>query len=267
MIALTSHDDVTRLELSSRRSRLIGYSVSAYLVRGVLVDTGFPALARELERFLAERRPRGVLVTHEHEDHAGNVAVALRLGIPVGAATETVAALRTVGPIGFYRRYTWGTLRPLIPEAGATFRDDALVLLPTPGHSPDHHVVWDAERGTVFGGDLFLGVRVRVAHAGEDPRRLVASLREIAALRPERLFDAHRGLVRDPAPLLTAKADWLEETIAAVDRRAAEGWSDRAIRREVLGREELAGYFSLGDYSRRNLVRAVRTTGSMPRDG
>ena len=95
MIALTTHDDVTRLELSSRRSRLVGYSVSAYLVRGVLVDTGFPALARELERFLAERRPRGVLVTHEHEDHAGNVAVALGLGSRVVVEDQATKARET----------------------------------------------------------------------------------------------------------------------------------------------------------------------------
>ena len=36
---------------------------------------------------------------------------------------------------------------------------------------------WDAERETVFGGDLFLGVRVRVAHPGEDPRQLARSVR------------------------------------------------------------------------------------------
>lgn len=264
MIALTVHHDVTRLEMSSRRSRLVGYAVSAYLVRGVLVDTGFPAIEGELARLVAERRPRGVLVTHEHEDHAGNLPLALRLGLPVGAAATTLDALRRAGPIGFYRRYTWGAMAALGPTPVEPFADDTLSLLPTPGHSPDHHAVWDGATGTLFGGDLFLGVRVRVARADEDPRLLVASLRAAAALGPARLFDAHRGLVREPAAALTAKADWLDETIAAIDGRAAAGMSDRAIRRAVLGREELAGYFSLGDYSRTNLVRAVRKSGSRP---
>lgn len=258
MISLSSHGDVTRLEMSSRRSRLIGYSVNAYLVRGVLVDTGFPSIGAEFARFVAERRPRGVLLTHVHEDHAGNVALASRLGLPVGAAPATLDALRRVGPIGFYRRYTWGSMPPVDIGGPEPFADESLSLVATPGHSPDHHAVWDAETRTIFGGDLFLGVRVRVARADEDPRALVASLRAAAALQPARLFDAHRGPVRDPSAALTAKADWLEETIAAVERLAAEGLDDTAVRRAVLGREEMAGYFSLGDYSRTNFVRAVR---------
>jgi hypothetical protein len=36
------------------------------------------------------------------------------------------------------------------------------------------------------------------------------------------------------------------------------GSTDRAIVRRVLGGEELAGYVSGGDYSRGNLVKAVR---------
>ena len=259
MIALSTHGDVTRLEMSSRRSRLVGYAVSAHLVRGVLVDTGFPAAAPELARFIAERRPRGILLTHAHEDHAGNVALVARLGLPLGAAPATLDAIRRQERIGFYRRYTWGAMEPLEGRQPEPFVDDALTLLATPGHSPDHHAVWDAETGTLFGGDLFLGVRVRIARADENPRALVASLRAAAALRPARLFDAHRGPIRDPVGALTAKADWLDETIAAVERLAAEGLSDAAIRRAVLGREEVTGYFSLGDYSRTNFVRAIRS--------
>src|ERR687883_200145 len=124
------------------------------------------------------------------------------------------------------------------------FESDALTLVHTPGHSQDHHVVWDAERETVFAGDLFLGVKVRVARPGEDPRQLARSLRAVAALNPKRMFDAHRGPVPKPADALRAKADWLEATIAAVEARIASGWGDRQIVREVLGREELTHYVS-----------------------
>jgi hypothetical protein len=72
------------------------------------------------------------------------------------------------------------------------------------------------------------------------------------------MFDAHRGRVADPAGALTAKADWIEATVAAIDRRIAAGWGDAAIAREVLGPEDVVGYISLGDLSRRNFVRAVR---------
>jgi glyoxylase-like metal-dependent hydrolase (beta-lactamase superfamily II) len=130
MLTLEPHGDVTRLRLSSRRSRLVGYEVSAYLVRGVLVDTGFPAVRRDVERFLGERRPRGVAVTHWHEDHAGNVAAAARFGIPVAMAPATLDALRVPRRFPLYRSFTWGAMAPLV-ETPAAFepRDAALALV------------------------------------------------------------------------------------------------------------------------------------------
>src|SRR5919202_872567 len=257
MVELEEYGDVTRVHMFTPVSRSIGYSVSAYLVRGTLIDVGFPAVGREFAALLDRVRPQGVLITHHHEDHAGNVELAARRAFPIAAAEQTLAALRTPEPIGLYRRVIWGT-----PAALATpvrrFESDALTLVHTPGHSHDHHVVWDAERETVFSGDLFLGVKVRVAHPGEDPRQLARSLRAVAALKPKRMFDAHRGLVPEPADALLAKAHWLEATIAAVETRIARGWRDRPIARDVLGREELTHYVSLGKMSRINFVRAVR---------
>ncbi len=141
------------------------------------------------------------------------------------------------------------------------FVSDTLRLVPTPGHASDHHIVWDAERETIFGGDLFLGVKVRAAHDDERPRELARSLRATAALRPRRYFDAHRGPVRNPVSALGAKADWLEETIAAIEQRIGQGWSDRAIAREILGREDLAYYVSRGGMSRVTFVAQVRAEG------
>jgi len=110
----------------------------------------------------------------------------------------------------------------------------------------------------VFSGDLWLGVRARVLHSTEDPYVLLESLRRASALEPRRMFDAHRGFVEHPVRAIDAKVRWLEETLGAVERRIDEGWSDRAIVRRVLGGEEFAAIVSRGDYSRRNLVRAVR---------
>jgi hypothetical protein len=120
--------------------------------------------------------------------------------------------------------------------------------------------VWDPETETLFGGDLFLGVKVRIAHHEEDPRQLVASLRAAAALRPRRLFDAHRGPVDRPVEALEAKAAWHEETIGAVDALIDRGWDDGAILRAVLGGESLTGWLSARDYSRLNFVRRLRAT-------
>jgi ribonuclease/clavin/mitogillin len=257
MLRTTQHDDVTRIDCSTAISRAFGYRVSAYLVRGVLVDSGFPLVGGQLATALRGMRLRGALVTHYHEDHSGNVERLARAGIPVGMAAETLARIRRPRPIGLYRRVCWGSA-PTLQRDPEPFEDPGLRLLPTPGHTEDHHIVWDLERETMFGGDLFIGVKLRMAHPNEDVRRQVASLRAMAALRPRRFFDSHRGPLSDPVGLLTAKADWIEEVVEAVEERVRQGWSDAAIASDLLGSGDITGWFSRGDYAKVNLVRSIR---------
>jgi glyoxylase-like metal-dependent hydrolase (beta-lactamase superfamily II) len=257
VIARTQYADVVQLRMSSRRSRLVGYAVAAYLVRGVLVDTGFPRIRRAVARLLDGTPVRGALITHQHEDHAGNAELLARRGVPLGMGDLTREIISRPIRIELYRRAVWGTAAAL-PARAERFEDTALVLVPTPGHSPDHHVVWDAERETLFSGDLYLGVKVRLAHAAERPRQTLASLHRVIALAPRRLFCAHRGLVAEPRVALAAKAGWLAETIGRIDARTAQGWSARATRDDVVGREAATGYLTHGEYSRLNFVRAVR---------
>lgn len=260
-IRVISHDDVVQICMSTVIGRSIGYDVSAFLCRGVVVDLGFPLVARDFARYLASVHPAGALITHHHEDHGGNVELAATQGVPIGASDATLAMLREPPHLELHRRVIWGTPAPLRTPI-VRFTSDALRLVPTPGHAPDHHIVWDAERETIFGGDLFLGVKVRAAHHGERPRELARSLRATAALRPRRYFDAHRGPVRNPVSALGAKAEWLDETIVAIERRIADGWSDRAIARAILGREDLAYYVSRGGMSRVTFVAQVRAEGA-----
>jgi len=259
MLRAIPHGDVTQLELSSAMSRLFGYGVSVYVTRGVLVDTGFPAVGDELLAWLKQNPVSGVIVTHAHEDHAGNVGALARAGLPIQMAPDSEADARAPGPIGLYRRFCWGSYPPL-REALVPFTHSALALVPARGHSRDHHVVWDAERETLFCGDLFIGVKVRIAHHDEDIRAQVGVLREFAALKPKRVFDGHRGLLEGPVAQLNSKADWMEEMIGAIEDRARAGWNSRAIRTAVLGPEDATGIASFGAYSRINFVRNVIRT-------
>jgi hypothetical protein len=106
-------------------------------------------------------------------------------------------------------------------------------------------------------------VKVRVARPMEEPRALALSARRAAALQPKRVLDSHRGLVPNGVDALLAKASWLEEMIGRIDERIARGWSDRAITRALLGREDVVYAVSRGDLSRVNFVRAVRATAAL----
>jgi ribonuclease/clavin/mitogillin len=259
-LRLERYDDVVRVRMQSVGGRATGYDVSAYLVRGVLIDTGFHRARREMSEAVDTLHVRGAIVTHWHEDHAGNVELFAARGIPLLVRDETAAILRRRPPVRLYRRAVWGHPPPL-RSAVEPLEPGSLEVIHTPGHSPDHQVVWDAASDTVFGGDLWLGVRSRVMHESEDPYVIIESLRRVLALRPVRLFDAHRGLVANATTAFQAKIDWLSDTIGEIERRVAAGWSDRAIVQRVLGGEELSAVVSGGEYARRNLVRAVRRRG------
>ena len=257
MVEITQHGDVSRVRMWTRRSAAAGYDVSAYVIRGVLVDTGFRRAHSGLERALETLRPRGTIVTHWHEDHAGNAPTLAARGMPMWMPEWTERQLRRRPQVKLYRHVIWGrpraldaTLRPLDPGP--------LQVIHTPGHSEDHHVVFDPGTGTLVSGDLWLGVKVRVLGRSEDPLEIARSLDRVIALAPERMFDAHRGLVERPVPLLRAKRDWLLETSQAIAALLRRGVGESEIVKRVLGHEHVSDLFTQREYSPRNWVRAVR---------
>jgi glyoxylase-like metal-dependent hydrolase (beta-lactamase superfamily II) len=257
VIEVIGHDDVRRIRMRTWRTSAVGYDVSAYLVRGILVDTGFRHVGDELERTLRELRPRGAIVTHWHEDHAGNAPRLAASRMPMWMHKYTERMLRERPQVKLYRHVVWG--RPRMLRWDMTPLDPApLLVVPTPGHSPDHHIVFDPETATLFSADLWLGVRVRVMGYSENPYEIIESLTRTIALQPRRMFDAHRGPVDRPVEALTAKRAWLQETVGEIERRLDAGESERTIVRAVLGGEERTAFFSQGEYARRNLVRTVR---------
>ena len=252
----TVEPGVRRLRLRSWQGTAVGYEVSAYLLDDALVDTGFAHARAAMLEAVGVLSPKGVVVTHWHEDHAGNVPALAATGLPMLMDGACEAQLRSHPAIRLYRRIVWGQT-PLLSQAIEPFDPSPLVVLPAPGHSPDHMVVWDAERRLLVSGDLFLGVKVRIAHDHESPRRLVATLRQMAALQPRLLLDAHRGVVADGAAQLRAKADWTEEQIGAIERLASQGATVDEIVRRLFDGESLVGRISGGEYSRAGFVRAV----------
>lgn len=256
MLSLERYDDVTRLRFSTAASRALGYDSSAYLVRGVLIDTGFPSVEDDLANWLDANSPRGAIVTHQHEDHAGNVELVAARGIALRMADETLHAVRAPRPIEMFRRICWGSPAPLRSSVVA-FDEAPLELLFSPGHCADHHVVWDSERATLFAGDLFLGVKVRVAQITEHIPTLAMSLRAAIALAPERLFCAHRGLVPNPVRTLRAKLAWLEWLMEKSSKLHGAGRSDHEIARELLGREGFLPIFTSGGLSKLNLIKVT----------
>lgn len=108
-LSVERYDDVTRLRMANLGSRAFRLDVSAYVVRGVMIDSGFPHVCEQLLRAVDSIGINGCIVTHSHEDHAGNAAPLAHRGVSLLATEETVRVLRARPAIALYRRIASGS--------------------------------------------------------------------------------------------------------------------------------------------------------------
>jgi glyoxylase-like metal-dependent hydrolase (beta-lactamase superfamily II) len=162
-----------------------------------LIDAGAgdPRHLAAVEQALAGATLSQVLVTHAHIDHAG--------GAP--ALAERFRGVR-------FRKLPWADRDQKWPvdwlalkdgdviEAG----DTALMVIYTPGHSPDHVCFWHPQSRTLFCGDLAArGTTIWIpARLQGDLSAYLASLERVIALEPLRLLPAHGPIIDDPQRLL-----------------------------------------------------------------
>ena len=170
-----------------------------YLIPGsapVLIDAGVGE-APHLDALFAHvpSGPAQVLVTHIHPDHAsGAPAVAQR------------------APDAAFLKFPWTARDAEIPVPWRPLSDGDVVdtgegplrVVHTPGHAPDHVILWHETSGTAFTGDLLvLGstVVIPASHGGVLADYL-RSLERLAALGVRRAWPAHGPVIDDPLALI-----------------------------------------------------------------
>ena len=169
--------------------------------RATLIDAGV-GVASHLEALAAGLAALNmtlgrVVVTHAHGDHISG-AVAIHDQYPEAA----------------FCKWPWPSEDRKFPLSWRALADGdvvpiaagALEVVHTPGHAPDHCVLWHAPTATVFSGDLVIpgGSVVIQTHRDGRMRDYLRSLERVIALAPQRLWPAHGGLVPQPLRLLRA---------------------------------------------------------------
>ncbi|MFH1464848.1 MAG: MBL fold metallo-hydrolase [Pseudomonadota bacterium] len=254
-----------RLRVASRASQRLGFPVHAYLLDGLLIDTGFAHARSALLQALAGRELTGIALTHHHEDHAGAAAaLAERHGCPVYLRGPGERWSEGVGELPRYRRLFWGWVDPYEPvEMPAVLSTGARSLrsVPTGGHSCTHTAFFEPVHGLLFTGDLLVSRGASAVMRHEDPYESLASLRAVAALGARRILPAHGDSIDDPQAALGRKIEHLEAAIRQVSDLHERGLGVAAIRRRVFPRgawtDRGGALMTEGEFSRAAFVRAV----------
>jgi glyoxylase-like metal-dependent hydrolase (beta-lactamase superfamily II) len=261
VLRFTDHGPITRIHLARTFLGRSFYTVQAYLVDGLLIDTGCPATASELVAWCRERDVRQVVNTHHHEDHSGgDWALQKILGLPVAAPPQAVDILAGFPHLEFYRRVIWGQPGNVAVEPlGDVVETDRyrFEVIPTPGHCPDHVCLFEQEQGWLFSGDLFVHERVRYLRSDEDVSDTLRALRRALALRPRLLVCCHAGLVTDACGAIARKIAFWEDLTERGQALRQQGFSVREVTDRLLGPEDMTTWLSRGHFSKSNLVRAL----------
>jgi len=255
-------DDVTGIELGYAVIGAPFMTVHAYAVGGLAIDGGLAHQRAVAVDFFKQQRTRTLLLTHHHEDHSANAAaIAAATGCAVCGNPITAQWMQKKFAIRFYRHMVWGSIQPVVVlPLAEVIEGDGVKLLPiaTPGHSPDHVVYLEPDRGWLFAGDLFLAERVKYFRSDENLNQQIASLQRVLERDFDALLCSHHPVASGGQQRLRAKLDFMVNFRGQVRALASRGLTTRAIARELKLRETwFVRIWTAGDVSLDHMVRAA----------
>jgi glyoxylase-like metal-dependent hydrolase (beta-lactamase superfamily II) len=228
--------------------------IGAWVVDDVIVDPGPTSCLGSLLEGLDGERPRALLLTHIHLDHAGasgslvqrwpdlEVYVHERGARHMADPERLLASARMLYGEDMDRR--WGEMVPVPEEnlrvlsGGERLFDGAFEVAYTPGHA-SHHVSYLHDDGTAFVGDTG-GVRIASSSLTVPPspppdidvEKWHESIDRIAAWKPERLVMTHFGSSEDVEAQLSELAARLDSWAALAREQDIDTFMG-AIRAEI----------------------------------
>lgn len=236
-------------------------NVYAYIVDGMLIDSGPHRMKKGIEDFCTQNHLDKIVHTHFHEDHTGNTAYLMKkLRVPAFMHSDAISVCQDKGDIPFYRLVFWGHRRGFKAEALPNLIENdhsCFQVIHTPGHTQDHVVFLDKEEGRLFSGDLFLHHKTRVTRRTENIPLLMASLRKLLQENFDTVYCAHAGRIENGYSLVKQKLTHLEELQDEVLTLFNRGLGIKTIVQKIFPQTPTIAYYSLGEFSSYNLVRSL----------
>jgi glyoxylase-like metal-dependent hydrolase (beta-lactamase superfamily II) len=206
--------------------------IGCWQVDEVLVDPGPESSLSTLLEALGGERPRALLLTHIHLDHAAATGALVRRWPDLGVYVHERGAPHLVDPskllasaerlYGDQMERLWGEIVP-VPEANVHAlaggeQVHGMRVAYTPGHASHHVCYLHEESGTAFVGDVAAvripGVDLLVPPTPPpdiDVETWEESIGIVEEWRPERLALTHFGAIDDPLPHLAKVRERLRE--------------------------------------------------------
>jgi glyoxylase-like metal-dependent hydrolase (beta-lactamase superfamily II) len=265
MLATTEYGQVTQIKLCRYPDFNPGGTVSAYLVDGLLIDSGPAHTAEELTEFLKGKGVKMVVNTHYHEDHiAANALLKERYGVELLAHPLAVSKINQPAKLYPYQEEVWGYPVPSqVKEIGnnITTQHFRFEVIYTPGHDRDHICLFERKHGWIFTGDLFVGTRPNVVRPMDDVRQIIADLKRVKDLKPHILFPAPGNVRTEPAPVLERTIRYLEDLGQKVMELHDKGLSPAEIMKQIFGNEAPIAELTQQQFSSLNMVKSLLKTG------
>ncbi len=189
--------------------------------RAALIDTGLGVAPIRPVAEALTALPVTVLLTHAHWDHIGGLGefeetvchvseapwLSGQFPLPLEVVKANLLRKPCTFPADFapegYRFYQGGVSQTVEDGAVIDLGGRSLTALHTPGHSPGHLCWWEAERRTLYAGDLLYAGKLDMFYPTTDPAAFLTSVRRVAGLPVKALWPGHHSL--DVGPGLTGR--------------------------------------------------------------
>ncbi|MEW5785669.1 MAG: MBL fold metallo-hydrolase [Bacillota bacterium] len=267
MIESAAYGAVTQIKMGRELDGRVLYWVAAYLVDGLLIDTGCSHTAAELLEYLRDRQPRDAIMTHYHEDHVGGCSLLQqKLNVKLWAYARSLPLLNSAPRLYPYQELVWGYPEPAAVQAlpGDEFRTEncRFQVVETPGHSADHVVLIEPSRGWCFSGDLFVSEKIKVLRPEEEIGGIMRSMRKLLDRGQDLvLFTAIGKIVPDGRRALSSCLAYLENLGRSVQLMHQEGFSENQIVERLFGGESSMADLTNGQFTTSNLIRSLLKSG------
>ncbi len=260
MIATQEFEEVLQIKLCRYTELIPAATVSAYLVDGLLIDSGPAHTAEELTDFLNDKLVRIVVNTHFHEDHiAANRFLQERYGVEIFAPPLSVDKINKPADLYPYQEEVWGYPVPSqVKPLGKSISTKTFLfeVIPTPGHDRDHVCLFERQKGLLFSGDLFVGTRPVVCRPMDDQWQILEDLKTIRELNPRILFPAPGNIIVEPGEKLNMVIAHLEDLGNKVEDLYKKGLNTSAIREQIFGEESPSAQRTQQQFSSENMVKS-----------